>query len=98
MESSDPTSLSTSHSPSFIVLLICWLALVLLSVATVTLGDSGSSHLLAGGILLVALAKAWIIIDGFMELRRTRGFWRPLLLAWPLVMAAVIGFGLLSRT
>ncbi len=89
--------MTSSHAPSVIVLLLCWLALVLLSVATVTLGGSSNS-LLTGGILLVAMAKAWIIIDGFMELRRTRGFWRPLLLAWPLVMAAIIGFGLLSRS
>ncbi|HEX4940655.1 MAG TPA: cytochrome C oxidase subunit IV family protein [Candidatus Kapabacteria bacterium] len=79
------------------VLIACWLGLVLLSVTTVLLGSSGSSGLLTAGILLAALGKGWIIIDRFMELRHTRSFWRPLLLAWPVLMAVVVGFGLLMR-
>lgn len=77
------------------VLIVCWLGLVLLSVTTVLLGSSGSNAPLVTGILLAALGKGWIIIDHFMELRQTRSFWRPLLLAWPVIMAVVVGFGLL---
>lgn len=72
------------------VLVICWLALVVLSVATVALGSSGSSLVLAVGVLTAALAKAWIITDGFMELRHAPRAWRNLLMAWPLLMVAGI--------
>ncbi len=72
------------------LLLICWLGLVLLSVATVVLGGFGSSLVLVIGVLTAALAKAWIITDGFMELRHAPRAWRNLLLAWPLLMVAGI--------
>ena len=72
------------------LLVICWLALVVLSVVTVLLGNSGSSLVLAIGVLTAALAKAWIITDGFMELRHAPLAWRNLLLAWPLLMVAGI--------
>lgn len=70
------------------LLLICWFGLVLLSVATVVLGNSGSSLILTIGVLTAALAKAWIITDGFMELRHAPRIWRGLMLAWPLLMVA----------
>lgn len=72
------------------LLVICWLGLVALSIATVLLGNSGSSLVLAVGVLTAALAKAWIIADGFMELRHAPRAWRNLLLAWPLLMVAGI--------
>lgn len=65
------------------LLLGCWLGLVVLSVATVTLGQ-------AGAILLLALGKAWLIVDGFMELRHAPRLWRSLLLGWPLAMVGVV--------
>lgn len=72
------------------VLIVCWLALAMLSIATVVLGSSGSTLLLAGGVLAVALIKAWLISDGFMELRHAPLQWRLLLSAWPVVMAGGI--------
>jgi hypothetical protein len=69
-------------------LIACWLGLAVLSVVSVQLGDSGSTLLLAAGVLLAALGKAWLITDGFMELRHAPRLWRWLLLAWPLTMAA----------
>lgn len=72
------------------LLVICWLGLVALSIATVLLGNSGSSQVLAIGVLTAALAKAWIIADGFMELRHAPRAWRTLLLAWPFLMVAGI--------
>lgn len=69
-------------------LVSCWLGLAVLSVSTVLLGAAGTSLLLIAGVLLVALAKAWLIIDGFMELRRAPRLWRGLLLGWPVAMAA----------
>ena len=77
------------------VLLCYWLGLALLSVATVLLGNAGATLLLAGGVLLAALAKAWLIADGFMELRHAPRLWRGLLLAWPLSMALATAAGVL---
>jgi hypothetical protein len=69
-------------------LIACWLGLAVLSVASVQLGSSGATLLMAGAVLLAALGKAWLIADGFMELRHAPSLWRGLLLVWPLAMAA----------
>lgn len=77
-------------------LLACWIALVLLSLATVaSLGlPSARDTLLV--LLLLALGKAWLIVDGFLELRHAPWPWRALMLAWPLAMAlGVAGAALL---
>ncbi|MDM8350284.1 cytochrome C oxidase subunit IV family protein [Pseudomonas sp. sp1636] len=68
-------------------LIFCWLALAMLSVASVQLGNSGATLLLAAAVLLAALGKAWVITDGFMELRHAPRLWRGLLLGWPVAMA-----------
>lgn len=72
------------------VLIGCWFGLAVLSIVTVILGSSGSTLLLAASVLVVALVKAWLISDGFMELRHAPLMWRLLLSAWPVVMAGGI--------
>ena len=72
------------------VLLLCWLGLAVLSTLTVLLGSAGSTPALAAAVLGLALIKAWLITDGFMELRHAPLSWRLLLLGWPLVLAAGI--------
>lgn len=79
-------------------LLACWLLLVALSLTSVQLGSSGASLLLAALVLLTALAKAWLISDGFMELRHAPILWRVLLCGWALVMALGIFLSLLWAT
>lgn len=69
-------------------LMFCWLALAVLSVTSVQLGNAGATLLMASAVLLAALGKAWLIADGFMELRHAPRMWRWLLLGWPLAMAA----------
>jgi len=71
-------------------LLACWAALVLLSLATLASLDLGSAATGLLALLLLALVKAWLIVDGFMELRHAPRAWRALMLAWPLSMAAGI--------
>ena len=68
-------------------LILCWLGLAVLAVVGVQLGNNGATLALAGAALLAALGKAWLIVDGFMELRHAPRLWRGLLLAWPLTMA-----------
>jgi hypothetical protein len=68
-------------------LIVCWAALVLLSVGTVIAGGSGLWLV----VLLLAVVKAWLIADGFMELRHAPRFWRALVLGWPVVLVLVVG-------
>ena len=65
-------------------LLACWGALVLLSVGTVMSGAAGLWWI----VVLAAVAKAWMITDGFMELRHAPWGWRAAMLAWPVVLVA----------
>ena len=69
------------------LLVACWLGLAVLSISTVLLGGAGATLALAAGVLLAAFGKAWLITDGFMELRHAPKLWRLLLLGWPLAMA-----------
>ena len=46
-------------------LLLCWALLVALSIGTVLTGAAGLWLV----VLLLAVAKGWVIADGFMELR-----------------------------
>ncbi|MCF7203631.1 cytochrome C oxidase subunit IV family protein [Pseudomonas oligotrophica] len=69
------------------LLIGCWLGLAALSTLTVLLGGSGSGLLLGAAILAAALGKAWLITEGFMELRHAPRLWRLLLLGWPLLLA-----------
>ena len=72
---------------SSVVLILCWLGLAALTTTTVLLGSAGSTLLLGASVLAVALVKAWLISDGFMELRHAPSRWRLLLFCWPLAMA-----------
>lgn len=74
-------------------LMICWVVLIVLSVATVELPVLGSQKAaVCMAIMLLAFIKGWLIIDGFMELRHAPVHWRLLLLAWPaLMMVGVSG-------
>ena len=48
-------------------------------------------------MLLVALGKAWLIIDGFMEMRHANWFWRGLMLGWPLSLGLTIWLSIALR-
>ena len=78
------------------VLIFCWLALVVATAITVYLG--GSAMTLAGQVatvLIVAIIKSGLIIDGFMELRHTERRWRVIMYGWPLAMSLIIAATLL---
>ncbi|VVO07406.1 cytochrome C oxidase subunit IV family protein [Pseudomonas fluorescens] len=78
------------------VLLACWAALAALSVCTVLLGNAGGTMLLSMTILLVAVGKAWLIADGFMEMRHAPRLWRSLMLSWAVALAVVVGVTLVA--
>ncbi|WP_095055895.1 cytochrome C oxidase subunit IV family protein [Pseudomonas sp. Irchel s3b2] len=77
-------------------LLVCWAALATLSVCTVVLAQAGATWPLSVAILLVAVGKAWLIADGFMEMRDAPRLWRRLMVGWAVVLAAVVGLTLVS--
>ncbi|WP_367375182.1 cytochrome C oxidase subunit IV family protein [Pseudomonas lini] len=77
-------------------LLVCWAALATLSVCTVVLAQAGATWLLSVVILLVAVGKAWLIADGFMEMRHAPRLWRWLMVSWAVVLAVVVGLTLVS--
>ena len=72
------------------------MALAVLSSATVALGQAAATGLVSIAILTVAVAKAWLIADGFMELRHAPRLWRRLVLSWAVVLASVIGIVITS--
>ncbi|MDY7565223.1 cytochrome C oxidase subunit IV family protein [Pseudomonas sp. RTC3] len=78
------------------VLVACWAGLATLSVCTVVLGHAGATLLLSIAILLVAIGKAWLIADGFMEMRHAPRLWRRLMLSWAVALAAGVGLTLVS--
>jgi uncharacterized membrane protein (DUF441 family) len=75
------------------VLIICWAMLAVLSTATVALAQVAANELVAIAILAVAVTKAWLIADGFMELRNAPRWWRRLVLGWAVVLAVGVSFG-----
>ncbi|WLH03688.1 cytochrome C oxidase subunit IV family protein [Pseudomonas beijingensis] len=76
------------------VLIACWMTLAVLSTGTVALGQAAASGLVSIAILAVAVTKAWLIADGFMELRHAPRLWRRLVLSWAMVLAIAISFTL----
>ncbi|AUM69838.1 cytochrome C oxidase subunit IV family protein [Pseudomonas fluorescens] len=76
------------------VLIACWMALAVLSTGTVVLAQVAASGLVSIAILAVAVTKAWLIADGFMELRHAPRLWRRLVLSWAVVLAIAISFTL----
>ena len=78
------------------VLVFCWIALVVATAATVYFGANavtlGSQ---VATVLVVAIFKSGLIIDGFMELRHTQRRWRMIMYGWPLAMSIIIASTLL---
>ncbi|WP_439124979.1 MAG: cytochrome C oxidase subunit IV family protein [Pseudomonas rhizophila] len=72
------------------VLIVCWMTLAVLSIGTVALGQVAATGLVSIAILAVAVTKAWLIADGFMELRHAPRLWRWLVLSWAALLAIVI--------
>lgn len=69
-------------------LILCWALLVVLSVGTVLTGASGLWLV----VLVLAVVKGWVIVDGFMTLRYAPLLWRFAMLGWVGVVV-VAAFG-----
>ena len=80
------------------VLFGCWLVLMLATMATVYWSTHAATLTLqVVTILLIALFKSGVIIDGFMELWHAESKWRLIMYGWPVLMALVIGVTLLTK-
>lgn len=77
------------------LLVCCWLLLILATLATVYWGTRlAIPGLQLAVILVIAIIKAGLIIDGFMELRHAAPGWRVIMYGWPLAMALIIALTL----
>ncbi|WP_214510189.1 cytochrome C oxidase subunit IV family protein [Pseudomonas brassicacearum] len=76
------------------VLIACWMTLAVLSTGTVALGQIATTGLVSIAILVVAVTKAWLIADGFMELRHAPRLWRRLVLSWAALLAIAISLAI----
>jgi|LFRM01.1.fsa_nt_gb hypothetical protein len=80
------------------ILLGCWITLMLATLGTVYWGAHATTLTLqVTVILLIALLKSAVIIDGFMELWHAGKKWRVLMYGWPVAMSLVIGITLLTK-
>jgi hypothetical protein len=73
-----------------------WLLLVALTFATygaAELGLQGKGLIL--GVLLIAIIKGQLVSDRFMGLRWVRGFWRPVLTGYLLIVGSFIAIAFL---
>lgn len=68
----------------------CWSGLLLLSLLSLWLVAEPVPSWATLALAMVALGKAWLIVDGFMELHNGPRLWRFLLLGWSLCMALVL--------
>lgn len=85
-----------SSFKSEVFLALCWLALMLATLATVYWGaQQNSLALQLAATLPIALFKSGLIIDGFMELRHAGVRWRLLMYGWPLAMSVIVAATLL---
>jgi len=74
---------------------LCWLLLMLLSLSMFMLGEQNPSPQMVSLILLIAVAKACLIILGYMELSGIRHLIKPGMLLYTPVLLLLIGVLLL---
>ncbi|MCW8840117.1 MAG: cytochrome C oxidase subunit IV family protein [Gammaproteobacteria bacterium] len=68
-----------------------WLLMMVLTFITWAVAQLGlSGQWLILGVLAIALVKGQLVVDHFMGLRRVRGFWRPLLTGYLLLLGAAL--------
>ncbi len=88
-----------SNNRSEVILLLCWLSLILATLATVYWGTRQTTLILQLAVIVpIALFKSSVIIDGFMELRHAGLRWRLIMYGWPLAMSMVMVVTLLAAS
>lgn len=88
-----------SNNRSEVILLLCWLSLILATLATVYWGTRQTTLILQLAVIVpIALFKSGVIIDGFMELRHAGLRWRLIMYGWPLAMSMVMVVTLLAAS
>jgi cytochrome c oxidase subunit 4 len=70
---------------------LIWLLLIALTFATYAAAQFGlQGKGLVLGVLALAILKGQLVGDAFMGLRQVKGFWRPLLSAYLLIVGGLI--------
>ena len=76
---------------------VIWLVLMGLTFVTYAAGELGlSGKAMIITLLVIALVKAQMVADYFMGLRWVRGFWRPVVTGYLLVLGALIATAFLT--
>jgi len=74
-----------------------WLILMLLTVTTYAIGETGlGGWAIMLTVLGTAVFKVQMVANYFMGLRRTRWLWRGILLGWLLLVAGLITIAYLT--
>lgn len=82
--------MANTHKSETRALLWGWFALLLLSLCIVQLGSVTGTAYVTVAILCIALIKAAVVIEHYMDMRYAPRLWRCLLHAWAVVLSLVI--------
>ena len=75
---------------------LIWLLLLVLTFMTYAAAELGlQGKELVLGVLVIALITGQLVSDWFMGLRRVRGFWRPVLGGYFLIVGSLIAVAFL---
>ena len=73
-----------------------WLVLIALTFITYAAAELGlQGQGLVLGVLVIAIIKGQLVADRFMGLRWVRGFWRPVLTGYLLIVGSFIAIAFL---
>ncbi len=76
---------------------LAWLALLVLSTASFTLGYDKTGTLFITSILVITLIKGQLIIRYFMGVRRVRPLWQAIMGAYLVTIGVIIGLAYFSH-
>lgn len=90
--------MDSPHKPHFIrPCTYIWLALMLLTVTTYTIGEAGVGGVaVMFAVLGTAAFKVQMVANYFMGLRRTRWLWRGIVLGWLVLVTGLITIAYLT--
>lgn len=88
--------MSYSKPSSTLFSTIVWLVLVLLTIATYCIGETGmTGRGVMLTLLMITMIKSQMVANYFMELRHTRLLWRGIMFSYFIIVGGLIAFAYL---
>lgn len=85
-----------SKSQSTLFSTIIWLVLVLLTITTFYIGETGmTGSRVMFTLLIITMIKSQMVANYFMDLRHTKLLWRGIMLGYFLIVGGLIAFAYL---